>query len=399
MYSGYIGKIGYALRDLPKGQTVSSAVRVGDRIFQARALEDIWKNMEIKVVDADGPTLIVTRAYIEQDLMRDNWLYDGSYAERWEQGFRKKLYHGRTGAYFLSESRANVPFDKWTVPEIIKGDNPLQPPPWNNVLRMRNSIDGVTPDPLYIGFPKGLFRGVFCADLKLPSPTDLTDLYPMGFEVNSGGLFAFLVCLACIDGNWVLRAVDYANKLGLMQTVSLPHLNQYSHYALVYDPPYLELWEGIDSLTKIATLYLKNIRGKGIPFIANEMATAVCEFRVGNIWVYEILPKVSEVFQLFSGTVTSSGNTDLFDTGYFKQAEVCVDVTGVSGTSPSLTVYLEGLDEVSGKYKTIWNASFTSVGTQWLTITDLIFRYVRLRWTVSGTNPSFTFTCGMVVKS
>ena len=101
-----------------------------------------------------------------------------------------------------------------------------------------------------------------------------------------------------------------------------------------------------------------------------------------------------------SSAKTASGNTDDIDVGRFNKAEVCVDVTAVSGTTPTLDVYLEGKDQLSGKYKEIWHpAQITAVTTVWLAITDLAFKYIRLRWVVGGTSPSFSFSASGEFKS
>jgi len=225
--------------------------------------------------------------------VEDVWKWDGSYTERWEQGFRKRLYHGRTGSYWKSEY--NKKFEDWTKPEILTGVNTLQPSPWNNALRMRNSQDGSTVDELYIGFPKAHHRAVFCFDAYLPSATKIGQY--IGFEVNSGGQYAGIIALGCelTNGQWRLKAINPYAQSG--KNVSLNNPDAWDRYALVLDPPYLELYEspagnpGTFPLELVGELDLKvDIQGKFIPFIANE-ASEVCEFRIGNIWIYEILPR------------------------------------------------------------------------------------------------------------
>ena len=101
-----------------------------------------------------------------------------------------------------------------------------------------------------------------------------------------------------------------------------------------------------------------------------------------------------------SSAKTTSGNTADIDVGKFLHAEVCLDVTAASGTSQTLTFYLEGKDPVSGKYKTLWDpGTITAVGTFWLAITTLAFKYLRARWVIGGGTPSFTFSVGMSAKS
>jgi len=102
---------------------------------------------------------------------------------------------------------------------------------------------------------------------------------------------------------------------------------------------------------------------------------------------------------LTSGTRTTSGTSIDYYYGRFLYMEVCLDVTAVSGTNPILNVYLEGKDEYSGKYKTIWSVEgINTVGTYWLTITHWIFRVLRVRWEISGTNPAFTFSVSAQYK-
>ncbi|MEM4500662.1 MAG: hypothetical protein QW512_00830 [Thermofilaceae archaeon] len=106
------------------------------------------------------------------------------------------------------------------------------------------------------------------------------------------------------------------------------------------------------------------------------------------------------VVLLPSAARTASGTGDDIDVGRFLYAEVCVDVTAVSGTNPVLNVYIEGKDRYTGKYKTLLSfENITSVQTLWGTITMLAFTYLRVRWTISGTSPSFTFSVSMEAKS
>jgi len=95
---------------------------------------------------------------------------------------------------------------------------------------------------------------------------------------------------------------------------------------------------------------------------------------------------------LFSGTVTSSGSTADIWVEVYSAMELQLKVTAVSGTSPTLSVYVEGKFATTGDYKTLiaWE-NITSTGIYYGTITQLIFRYIRIRWVVAGTDPSFTF--------
>lgn len=96
---------------------------------------------------------------------------------------------------------------------------------------------------------------------------------------------------------------------------------------------------------------------------------------------------------LYSGTVTASGNTADIDVSTISAIELELKVTAASGTSPTLDVYIEGKFEVTGDYKPLASQTgITGTGTWFFTIDPLRFRYVRVRWVVGGTSPSFTFT-------
>jgi len=96
---------------------------------------------------------------------------------------------------------------------------------------------------------------------------------------------------------------------------------------------------------------------------------------------------------LYSGTVTSSGNTADIDVSTISALEIELKVTSVSGTSPTLDVYIEGKFEATGDYKPLASQTgIAATGIWFLTIDPLRFRYIRVRWVVGGTSPSFTFT-------
>jgi len=238
---------------------------------------------------------------------REFWLTDGNFTERWEQGFRKRLYHGRTGSYWKSESIANTPYESWTLPDILPADNTIGTAPWDNAIRMRNSHNGIAVDELYVGFNRSFHRGSIAFEANLQTPAGITPhQQAIGFEVNSGGSFAFATCLVCNGGQWMLWA---NNPDGVRQlNITLRHPGVYSRYALSYDPPWLVLYEAPVASTTghplecTAVLHLGPIRGKATPFMYNE-DIAVSEFKVGDIWLYE-LPESPQVENRISGYIT-----------------------------------------------------------------------------------------------
>jgi hypothetical protein len=96
---------------------------------------------------------------------------------------------------------------------------------------------------------------------------------------------------------------------------------------------------------------------------------------------------------LYSGTVTSSGSTADIDVSLYSALEIILKVTAVSGVTPTLSVYIEGRFEATGDYKPlVFQEGITSTGVWYFTINPLVFRYIRVRWVVGGTSPSFTLT-------
>jgi hypothetical protein len=226
------------------------------------------------------------------------WLADGSYTERWEQGFRPWLYHGRTGSYWRSESFSNPDFKDWTNPLIGQDPftaTPFKEQPWTRHILMRNEHPntlGVL-DQLYVGFPKAHHRQVFTFEARLSQGEQTPDNHYIGFEVNSGGSFGNLATLGCFGGLYYLYAMNFRHVGAPLETLlTLNYPNAWARYALIYDPPLLEFWQSkvanVDQLELAGRLDLVDVRGKAIPFMANEDTTAFSEFKVGNIWIYEL---------------------------------------------------------------------------------------------------------------
>lgn len=109
---------------------------------------------------------------------------------------------------------------------------------------------------------------------------------------------------------------------------------------------------------------------------------------------------VESVILSGSSAKTSNGSTSDIDVGRFQYGVFCIDVTAVSGTSPSLAVYIDGKDQYSGKYKVLYQQTgingVTTIFSETLTIP---FKFIRVRWEISGTSPSFTFSVSAEMKS
>src|SRR5689334_18301024 len=90
--------------------------------------------------------------------------------------------------------------------------------------------------------------------------------------------------------------------------------------------------------------------------------------------------------------------------------KVVVDITALGGTSPTLTVIIEGKDTASGKYFTILSSTaLAAVATTVLTVypgvaasanvaaNDVLPRTWRVRTVIGGTTPAVTATIGASV--
>lgn len=94
-----------------------------------------------------------------------------------------------------------------------------------------------------------------------------------------------------------------------------------------------------------------------------------------------------------SAARTASGNSGpSHGWGSTEKLRAQLDVTAASGTSPTLDVVIE--DTVDG---TNWNVigtftQRTAAGRQVIDVAGFFTDQLRVRWTVAGTTPSFTFS-------
>jgi hypothetical protein len=110
-----------------------------------------------------------------------------------------------------------------------------------------------------------------------------------------------------------------------------------------------------------------------------------------RIYTYQY-GRYKSAISVYSGTVTGSGSGSDVDVSQFSVIELVLKVTSVSGTNPTLDVYIEGKFENTGDYKVLASQTgITGTGTWFFTINPCAFRYIRVRRVVGGTSPSFTF--------
>ena len=110
----------------------------------------------------------------------------------------------------------------------------------------------------------------------------------------------------------------------------------------------------------------------------------------------------AEEVQLYSGTITTNGNSYANPIEVRNAGEVVLflDVTAVAGTNPSLTVYLMTQDTISGKWFLVGNFTpKTAPGTDITYIINGLGSYVACAWAVTGIDPSFEFALNASIKA
>lgn len=101
----------------------------------------------------------------------------------------------------------------------------------------------------------------------------------------------------------------------------------------------------------------------------------------------------SEASVVASGARTATSNTSARQTGYGRTVSVMLDVTAVSGTTPSMTVSVEWSPDGTTFFPVETPDAFTAITATKKVAKSFTVKgaYWRLVWTISGTTPSFTF--------
>lgn len=103
-------------------------------------------------------------------------------------------------------------------------------------------------------------------------------------------------------------------------------------------------------------------------------------------------------------TVTASGQTDDFPTGAFDTLEIDVNVTSITGTTPTIQ-YIYERKGTDGQYYPVWTSA--SINTTGKTSANpgvgcnpnaSVGLSGRLRWVVGGTTPSINHTVSIIGK-
>lgn len=98
-----------------------------------------------------------------------------------------------------------------------------------------------------------------------------------------------------------------------------------------------------------------------------------------------------------SAAQTADGQGEPIDTSEYLEAHVLLDVTAVSGVLPMLDLVIETSPDKTNWFPHTTFTQKTDVGKELKTLSNL-GRFMRARWTISGTDPSFTFSLGLVGK-
>lgn len=103
---------------------------------------------------------------------------------------------------------------------------------------------------------------------------------------------------------------------------------------------------------------------------------------------------------LESAARTVSGNSEILDfpAENYDELRCQVNITAVSGTTPTLNITLE--DSLDGGN---WNTVITFTQATGITrevkdLTTPFARRLRLKWVIAGTTPSFTFNIWLIAK-
>jgi len=159
---------------------------------------------------------------------------------------------------------------------------------------------------------------------------------------------------------------------------------------------------------KIITIFPANAAGtKGYAFksVQLEQSQAMMIGDLARLTIKasmsgSVLVRVTDMEGLATKTVTGTGTVTLLGAATAAQALYSfLQVTAISGTAvPTLTVAIKSDDAVGFTTPTtkLTHTAMTAIGAEVKTLaganTDT---YYRVDWTISGTNPSFTFDVGL----
>jgi hypothetical protein len=117
----------------------------------------------------------------------------------------------------------------------------------------------------------------------------------------------------------------------------------------------------------------------------------------------QVLNAFQNISVITNGSYATNGNSTEIDCSKYKEAIVFIDVTAVSGTTPTLDVKFQTQDPVSLKWFDLTDLTFTQkagISTEMKTKANLLGSKLRCTYTIGGTaSPNFTFSVGMILKN
>lgn len=115
--------------------------------------------------------------------------------------------------------------------------------------------------------------------------------------------------------------------------------------------------------------------------------------------------RTETITPLASAARTASGNSGDIVVSKFREAVIFLDITAVSGTSPTLDMKVQRKDPLSGSY-TDWDDATAKVfsqksatGSFAIYLSDPLAQIIRISFTIGGSSPSFTFSVSVDAKA
>lgn len=100
-----------------------------------------------------------------------------------------------------------------------------------------------------------------------------------------------------------------------------------------------------------------------------------------------------------SAARTTSSNSGTLESDGMGCMNFAMEVTAVSGTNPTMDLFLEASDDGTNWTSFIQTRRFSATGNQRFQGLRLSVRYYRFRWVIAGTTPSFTFSIVSTLKA
>lgn len=111
--------------------------------------------------------------------------------------------------------------------------------------------------------------------------------------------------------------------------------------------------------------------------------------------IHSTSPELSAVSLLAR---TAAGTSSWLNVSRYEQVHFYVEVTVVSGTSPILNLWIEDSPDASTAFPITAQYAMTAATNLRIPIA-VSATYLRIRWTVAGTSPSFTFQVTYIGKT